>query len=41
MSRGGFMVAPGQKIPQSVSVEFKGGIIFYYLVFSAAKGVVD
>jgi len=41
MSRGGFMVAPGQRIPQSVSVAFKGGIIFYYLVFSAAKGVVD
>ena len=41
MSRGGFMVAPRQRIPQSVSVEFKGGIIFYYLVFSVAKGVVD
>ncbi len=41
MTRGGFMVAPGQRIPQSVSVAFKGGIIFYYLVFSAAKGVVD
>ena len=41
MSRGGFMVAPSQRIPQSVSVEFKGGIIFYYLVFSVAKGVVD
>ncbi len=27
-----------QRIPQSVSVEFKGGIIFYYLVFSVAKG---
>ena len=41
MSRGGFTVAPGQRIPQSVSVKFKGGIIFYYLIFSAAKGVVD
>jgi hypothetical protein len=41
MSCGGFMVAPSQRIPQSVSVEFKGGIIFYYLVFSVAKGVVD
>jgi hypothetical protein len=41
MSRGGFTVAPGQRIPQSVSVKFKGGLIFYYLIFSAAKGVLD
>ena len=41
MNRGGFTVAPGQRIPQSVSVEFKSGLIFYYLIFSAAKGVVD
>ena len=39
MSRGGFTVAPGQRIPQSVSVKFRGGLIFYYLIFSAAKGV--
>jgi hypothetical protein len=41
MSRGGFTVAPGQKISQSVSVEFKGSLILYYLIFSAAKSVVD
>ena len=41
MSRGGFKVAPGQRIPQSVSLKFKGGLIFYYLIFSAAKCVVD
>jgi len=41
MSRGGFTVAPGQKISQSVSVQSKGGQIFYFLIFSAAKGVVD
>jgi hypothetical protein len=41
MSRGGFTVAPGQRITQSVSVQFRGGLVFYYLIFSAAKGVVD
>ena len=41
MSRGGFTVMPGQRIPQSVSVTFRGGLIFYYLIFSAAKGVLD
>lgn len=40
MSRGGFMVMPGQRIRQSVSVKFRGGLIFYYLIFSAAKGVI-
>ena len=40
MSRGGFTVLPGQRIRQSVSVKFKGGLIFYYLIFSAVKGVV-
>jgi hypothetical protein len=39
MSRGGFTVVPGQRILQSVSVKFRGGLIFYYLIFSAAKGV--
>ena len=41
MSRGGFTVAPGQRIPQSVSVSFRGGLIFYYLIFSATKGVLE
>jgi hypothetical protein len=42
MTRGGFTVVPGQRIPQSVSVKFSDGlIIFYYLIFSAAKGVVE
>ena len=41
MSRSGFTVAPGQKISQSVSVQSKGGQIFYFLIFSAAKAVVD
>jgi len=41
MSRGGFTVAPGQRIPQSVSVQFRGGLILYYLVFSAAKGIME
>jgi len=45
MRRGGFTVAAGQRIPQSVSVTvsvtFSGGLIFYYLIFSAAKGVVE
>jgi hypothetical protein len=40
MSRGGFTVVPGQRIRQSVSVKLRGGLIFYYLIFSAAKGVV-
>jgi hypothetical protein len=41
MSGGGFTVEPGQKIPQSVSAKFEGGLIVYYLVFSAEKaGVV-
>jgi hypothetical protein len=41
MSRGGFMVAPGQRISQSVSVKFRDGLIFYYLIFSATKGVIE
>jgi hypothetical protein len=41
MSRGGFTLGPGQRIPQSVSVKFRGGLIFYYLIFSASKGVVE
>jgi len=41
MSCGGFTVAPGQRIPQSVSVKFRGGLIFYYLLFSAANGVIE
>jgi hypothetical protein len=41
MSRGGFTLQPGQKISQSVSAQFGNGTIIYYLVFSAAKGVVD
>jgi len=41
MNRGGFTVAPGQRIPQSLSVIFGGGLIFYYLIFSAAQGVVE
>jgi len=41
MSRGGFTVVPGQGIPQSVSVKFRGGIIFYYLIFWAAEGVIE
>jgi hypothetical protein len=39
MSRGGFTVVPGQRIRQSVSVKFRGGVTFYYLIFSAVKGV--
>jgi hypothetical protein len=41
MSRGGFTVAPGQRIPQSVSVTFRGGLIFYYPICSVAKGVIE
>jgi hypothetical protein len=40
MSRGGFTVVPGQRVRQTVSMKFKGGLIFYYLIFSAAKGVM-
>ena len=40
MSRGGFTVVPGQRVRQTVSVKFRGGLIFYYLIFSAVKGVV-
>jgi hypothetical protein len=40
MSRGGFTVLPGQRIRQSVSVKFRGGLVFYYLIFSATKGVI-
>jgi hypothetical protein len=39
MSVGGFTVEPGQKIPQSVSAKFEGGLIVYYLVFSADRCV--
>jgi hypothetical protein len=38
-SRSGFTVAPGQRIPQSVSTQSEGGRVIYYLIFSAAKGV--
>jgi len=41
MNRGGFTVAPGQRNPQSLSVTFSGGLIFHYLIFSAAKGVIE
>jgi hypothetical protein len=40
MSRGGFTVVPGQRVRQTVSVKFRGGLISYYLIFSAAKGVM-
>ena len=40
MSRGGFTVVPGQRVRQTVSVKFRGGLIFYYLIFSATKGVM-
>jgi hypothetical protein len=39
MSRGWFTVVPGQRIP--LSVKFRDGLILYYLIFSAAKGVVE
>jgi hypothetical protein len=39
VSRSGFTVAPGQRLPQSVSAQFEGGRVIYYLIFSAAKGV--
>lgn len=39
MNRGGFAVAPGQKVPQWVSTAYGDGAVFYYLIFSAAKGV--
>ena len=35
------MVAPGQRIPQSVSINFRGGLIFYYLIFLATKSALD
>ncbi len=38
-SGSGFTVAPGRRIPQSVSAQFEGGKVIYYLIFSAAKGV--
>jgi hypothetical protein len=38
-SRSGFTVAPGQRIPQSVSAQSEDGRVIYYLIFSAAKGV--
>ena len=41
MSRGGFSIAPGERISQSVSVKSKSGVIFYYLIFSAAKGITE
>jgi hypothetical protein len=37
ISRGGFTVAPGQRMPQSVSGKFRGDLIFYYLIFSAQR----
>lgn len=41
MNRGGFAVAPGQRVPQWVSTQSGAGAVFYYLIFSAAKGVVE
>jgi hypothetical protein len=41
MNRGGFAVAPGQRVPQWVSTASGAGAVFYYLIFSAAKGVVQ
>lgn len=38
-SRGGFTITPGRLIPQSVTARFEGGVVTYYLIFSAAKGV--
>jgi hypothetical protein len=39
VSKGGFTIAPGQHIPQSVTARFDGGVVTYYLIFSGAKGV--
>jgi hypothetical protein len=39
VSRGGFTITPGRLIPQSVTARFEGGVVTYYLIFSAAKGV--
>ena len=41
MSRGGFTFSPGQRVAQFVSIKFGSGLIFYYLIFSAAKGVFE
>jgi len=41
MSRGGFTFSPGQRVAQFVSIKFGSGLIFYYLIFSAAKGVLE
>jgi hypothetical protein len=41
VSRGGFTITPGGHIPQSVTVRFEGGVVTYYLIFSAAKGVAS
>jgi hypothetical protein len=41
MNRGGFAVAPGKRVPQWVSTMFGAGAVVYYLIFSAAKGVVE
>lgn len=38
VSRGGFTVAPGHHIPQSVTVRFEGGVVTYYLIFSGSGG---
>jgi hypothetical protein len=41
VSRSGFTVAPGQRIPQPVKAQSEGGRVIYYLIFSAAKGVAE
>jgi hypothetical protein len=41
MNRGGFAVAPGQRVTQWVSALSGAGTVFYYLIFSAAKGVAE
>lgn len=39
VSRGGFHHNTRRLIPQSVTARFEGGVVTYYLIFSAAKGV--
>ena len=41
MNRGGFALAPGQRVPQWISVVSGAGAVVYYLIFSAAKSVVE
>jgi hypothetical protein len=39
VSRNGFTVTPGHRVPQSVTAQSDDGTVIYYLIFSAAKGV--